>query len=53
MLDQEMTMKHFPHEYVFYDDEKIGHVYNVLFPDSSEGKIINSKIINYFKNHLA
>ncbi len=52
MLDQEMTMKHFPHEYVFYDDEKVTHVYNVLFPASPEGKIINSKIINYFKNHL-
>ena len=51
-LNELLTKKRLEHEYYFYDDLKVTHVYNCLFPSSKEGKIMNDKIIQYFKKHL-
>ena len=52
LLDEEMTRCHFDHTYYFYNDESKGHVFNVLFPQSEEGKEFNSQIINYFRTYI-
>lgn len=52
LLDEEMTRCRFDHTYYFYNDESKGHVFNVLFPQSEEGKEFNSQIINYFRTYI-
>lgn len=52
LLDKELTRINIPHKYLFIDDVKYTHVFNVLFPDEKVGLETNNSITSYFDKYL-